>query len=113
MAAHRGHDERLGAKVAQAIERRSHNRGQIGDAPTASRDRDPVPSANASSEARLSPLPPHFAGDVGNQGLWGDLANQGHRWKVHWILTLDFSFGGNSSRFANLFCLPGLTTVPR
>ena len=77
VAAHRGDDERLRAQVAQAVERGADDGGQVGDAAAADADGHPVAAAHAAGQREPLPLPADLAGDVGDDGLRGGLAERG------------------------------------
>ena len=83
VTAHRGHDERLSAEVAQTIEGGADDRGHVGDTAAADADRHAAAATDAAGHTRFAPQPPYLDGDIGNRGLRGRLAKRGQMWNVH------------------------------
>ena len=75
VAAHRRHDEWLGAKLFQMPDDRSDDLRNIGDATTPASDGDALAWTNRVAKLQLGELPLDFAGNIGDPRPFEFLAN--------------------------------------
>ena len=83
VAAHGGDDERLGAGLAQHIQRRADHRLQIGDASAADGNRDAIARLHLLEQAGAEPATANLAGDIGQGRRGHDLTKRGKRGNFH------------------------------
>ena len=76
VTAHRRDDERLRAKVAQACRAWPARWSQVGDAAAADADRHAHAAPQPARQPGAEPLLAHLGGNIGDDGLRGNLTNQ-------------------------------------